>query len=102
MIGKSNLYLSEGGLRHDTKDFEEKVGRRHCPDCTFQKLKISIKEDNHSRQLRICVISRRDLHDVGRNDMETIKAAQDLAHLSSRPATDLGSTRSRSESEYRS
>jgi hypothetical protein len=102
MVGKSNLCLSEGRLRHDTKDFEEKVGRRHCPDYTFQKLKTSLKEKNRSRQLRICIVSRRDLHDVGRNNMETIKATQDLAHLPSRPATDLGSARSRSESEYRS
>ena len=51
----------------------------------------------HSCQLRIRVVRRRDFHEVGRNDLQPIKASQNRPEFSCRPSSSLWSTSCRSE-----
>ena len=45
----------------------------------------------HGRQLRVGIVRRGNLDNIGRNDMQAVQASQDGAQLAGRPPASLGS-----------
>jgi len=69
--------LAQRGLGHNTEHFEEDVGRRH------------------GGKLRVRVVRRSYLDDIGADDVQPVQATKDGSQLSRGPATSLRCTSGR-------
>lgn len=85
---------------HHSHDLEKRI--RSSPEvkkkvsrCYRRKWKMGDCRDLHGRKLSIGVVRRRNLDNVGSDNVEPIESAEDGPELAGGPATGLGGTRGR-------
>lgn len=81
-------------LSHDSEDLKQHIGSSPRMKLSLASVWEEKKRELclHSSQLRISIICRCDLDNIGTNEVNSIKTTNDGSQLTSRPTASLGGT----------